>query len=359
MNSKIKIISPLNNLESVDTILDSGADALYFGISGVQNSRNFKGLNIAQDDLHRVIDACHKKRKKAFLVLNSFPTGLLGQIKKLIKKADRHKIDAIIVASFSVLELLRKDFPHIKIHISVMAGMSNSDSIIFLAKKYNIENVVLPSGLTFNEILNIHRDLKKNKKRINLEVVVVGTLGYGFQGKCHFARFLSGRETNVTGVCSHPKYYRMIKENSTYNLYFNKVLLGKFEKVPICFKPLLTSTGEQILQRERGCGWKDNFLVNKRYVCRGQYLVDDKIFSFQKYEYLNAIPVLNKLIKSGIVALKIEGRQRPPQYSVTVTKIIKECVIRGYKYSNGMDKEIRLFFPRMTSYTGGFDLDES
>lgn len=360
---KIEIISPVNNKDSVDMILDSGADAVYFGIQNVVNSRNFSNHNIPIVDMPIVIEKCHEKNKRALLVLNSFPAQSIGEIHRVLELAQENRIDAVIVASFSVLELLRTEYPSMVVHVSVMAGISNAQSINLLSRKYNIENIIIPSGLTFREIQKIYNQVQ-DKTRIKLETVIIGTLGYGFQGKCHLAKFMSGTEVNTDGVCSHPKYYKLLSDEDRYSLYFNEILINRFEHghLPNDFYPLIKSSGLELLKKENGNGWQDNFLVNKRYVCRGRYKTNKGSFSFQNYHYLNVIPLLDKLINSGISCLKIEGRQRPPEYSIQVTNIVSKCLDMIYdgtfSYAPSFDGVINAFFPDMNSYYGGFNLED-
>jgi putative protease len=41
---------------------------------------------------------------------------------------------------------------------------------------------------------------------------------------------------------------------------------------------------------------------------------------------LAALPVLSKLIASGVHAFKIEGRLKPPEYVAEVTRIYREAI---------------------------------
>lgn len=355
--NKAEIISPLNNPSKIETILNNGADALYFGIQGAANSRNFSNINIHAKQIKSTIKRIHNKKKKAYMVLNSFPSRKSLKIKYIIKTACTENIDAIIVASFSMMQLIKELHPEQKIHVSVMAGLANPNSINFLSKHYNIEQVVIPSGLTFSEINHIRKNISS---KIKLETVVLGTLGYGFQGRCHLARFLSGLDPNTCGVCSHPKYYKLKETNQKYLLYFDKILLRKFQKdhLPPCFQKLKKNNGTQLLNKEVENGWKNNFLVNKRYVCRGVYKRGVKYFRFQNYCFLNILPKLDKLINSGIDAVKIEGRQRPTQYSIIATKITKELLENSSdKYKRKHNQQINYFFPRMKKFNGGFNLE--
>jgi len=44
---KASIVVPLNSIEHLDRILETGANEVYFGLQGSLNSRNFSNLNIS------------------------------------------------------------------------------------------------------------------------------------------------------------------------------------------------------------------------------------------------------------------------------------------------------------------------
>lgn len=352
---KTSIVAPLNSVNNLDKILASGANEVYFGLQGNLNSRNFSNLNIPLDYLPQIIKKCHSCGAKANLVMNSFPNSVdaLRANKSIIKKSSELGVDAIIAASFSIMNLIKKVDSLMPIHVSVMAAISNPESINFLATKFNIERTIQAPDKSINETKEFIHGLDKN---ILLEVISFGTLSYGFQGNCDLSKFLSGIETNTGGVCSHPKFLSMKKNKNKFHLYFKDILMEEFDSCPkddlACLEKF---SGCQLLKKETGQGWKNTALVNKRYVCRGLYKLGNKQVRFQKYEYLNLLPSCQKLIDIGVRAFKIEGRQRPPNYSIKVSKLFSDSIKKGTYSKKELTKVEKEFFPGMKPFQGGLD----
>ena len=352
---KVSIVAPLNSVDHLDDILSAGANEVYFGLQGTLNSRNFSNLNIPLDSLPQIIEKCHLCGAKANLVLNSFPSSVkaLKSHESMIKKSSEMGVDSIIAASFSIMELIKKINPKLPIHVSVMGAISNPESINFLANKFNIERAIQGPDRSLAELKEFRSVLNKD---ISLEIISFGTLSYGFQGNCNLSKFISGVETNTEGVCSHPKFLSLKKKGTISKLYFKDIVVGEFNSCPKGdLKCLGECSGSELLEAEKGHGWKNTALVNKRYVCRGLYKLGNKQVRFQEYEYLNVLPSVQKLLDVGVRAFKIEGRQRPPEYSIKVSKLFSDSINKR-TYSNKILSEIeKEFFPGMKPFQGGLD----
>jgi len=72
-NNKIELCCPAGNLPSLKAAIDSGADVVYLGFRNSTNARNFEGLNFTDKDIGTGIDYAHRKGKKVYIALNTFP----------------------------------------------------------------------------------------------------------------------------------------------------------------------------------------------------------------------------------------------------------------------------------------------
>jgi O2-independent ubiquinone biosynthesis protein UbiU len=352
---KVSVVAPLNSVNHLDAILESGANEVYFGLQGSLNSRNFSNLNIALDDLPFVLKKCHSNDVKANLVMNSFPSSVkaLHSNESTIKKSSSLGVDSIITASFSVMGLIKKIDPLMPIHVSVMAAISNPESINFLASKFNIQRAVQAPDKSLNETKQFIHSLNKD---ISLEIISFGTLSVGFQGNCNLSKFISGVETNTQGVCSHPKFLSSKKIGNSSKLYFKDIMVEDLDTCGECdLTCLKKDTGENLLKKEKGHGWKNTALVNKRYVCRGSYVIGEKKVKFQNYEYLNVLPLCQELIDIGVKAFKIEGRQRPPEYAIKTSKLFSDSINNGKYSKNKLIEVEKEFFPGMKPFAGGLN----
>jgi collagenase-like PrtC family protease len=72
-------------------------------------------------------------------------------------------------------------------------------------------------------------------------------------------------------------------------------------------------------------------------ICKGRYAVNDATYyAIEEPTSLNVLEILPDLVRMGIAAIKIEGRQRSPAYVAAVTRIwraaIDACVADPDRY---------------------------
>ena len=62
-------------------------------------------------------------------------------------------------------------------------------------------------------------------------------------------------------------------------------------------------------------------------ICKGRFEVEDSIgYAIEEPTSLNTLALLPRLLRMGIDAIKIEGRQRRPAYVAQVTRVWREAI---------------------------------
>jgi len=62
-------------------------------------------------------------------------------------------------------------------------------------------------------------------------------------------------------------------------------------------------------------------------ICKGRYRVDDETYyAIEEPASLNTLELLPELMRLGVTAIKIEGRQRSPAYVAEVTRVWREAI---------------------------------
>jgi putative protease len=62
-------------------------------------------------------------------------------------------------------------------------------------------------------------------------------------------------------------------------------------------------------------------------LCKGRFDVGGKIFyALEEPTSLNVLDILGPLVKAGVAAIKIEGRQRSPAYVTRVTAVLRAAL---------------------------------
>jgi len=198
---------------------------------------------------------------------------------------------------------------------------------------------------------------------VDIEVFAMGSLCTAYPGRCNLSQYVTGESTNTKGVCTSPQFLDFkSNEDESVTVKLNGVALNKVEakgSVSSC----VGHHGPDLVKTGSGDGWPNSFIVNKRHVCKGTFLnqnFDNSKFSMHDWVILNTLPILGELLAAGVKALKIEGRQRPSEYSAESAKIMREAVDLYYanpeKYSVREEWTAALahMFPEMAASTGPY-----
>ena len=294
-----ELVCPAGTPAALRTAVDAGADAVYCGFQNATNARNFPGLNFTAAELERSVAYAHQRGAKVLVAVNTFPpAGRFDLWREAIDIAATLRSDAAIVADRGVAAYAAKAHPGLRLHLSVQAGASSPEAIRFHCEEFGIKRVVLPRILTVAEIADIHRQIP-----CEIEAFVFGNIGMMAEGRCSLTSYATGMSTNMDGVCS-PAADVHYEEDAERNL--------------------TTRLGPFMIDRF-GCGENAGYPT----ICKGRYLCGgrpDPYYAFEEPVSLNLSGLLLDLMRAGVTALKIEGRQRSRAYVKYVVAAFRKAV---------------------------------
>ncbi|MBI9107851.1 MAG: U32 family peptidase [Spirochaetales bacterium] len=194
-NNKPELLAPAGNLNCALAALQSGADAVYAGISRF-NAREM-GENFTFDDMSRLSAYTKKQGKKLYLTLNTLiKEHELSEFAESVSRIAALKPDAVIVQDIGVVRMLRDYFPELPIHGSTQMGIHNSAGVK-TAAEMGMERVILERQLTNDELKTICAGPTE------IEVFVHGALCCSISGHCLFSSWMGGWSGN-RGRCKQP-----------------------------------------------------------------------------------------------------------------------------------------------------------
>jgi|TARA_B100002003_G_C14122263_1_gene539845 putative protease len=289
---KPELLSPVQDFVSLTAAIQAGADAIYFGIKGLNMRAGARNFLIK--DLKKIIEQCHKNKVKAYLALNTIIYDKeLKNVQSLLKKAKEAKVDAIIAWDFSIINEANK--LNLPIHISTQASLANFEAIKTLKKQYkNIQRVILARELDLTQISSIISQLKKAKINIEIETFIHGAMCVSVSGRCFLSQEVFGKSAN-RGECLQP-----------------------------CRRLYTIKDVEEGHEFELG----PDYVLSPKDLC--------------------TITIIDKLLTSGISCFKIEGRNRSPEYVKVVTEVYREAI------DNKKADKKKLFKKLKTVYNRGF-----
>jgi U32 family peptidase len=279
------LLAPVGNWEMLITTIDSGCDAVYLGIKGI--NMRYRTKNFEINELKKIVDFAHKHNVEVYLTVNIICFNKeLKKIKKVLIEAKKTKIDAIICWDFGVIKLCKE--LNLNIHLSTQASVSNIEAI----KEYyklGIKRFILARECSLEDIKEIKKQTKKIDKTIEIEVFIHGAMCVALSGRCFMSQFLYGNNTSANrGKCIQPcrrKY--IIKDPET-----NKELEVH-----------------------------NNYIISPKDLC--------------------TIPFIEKILDSGVDVLKIEGRARSPEYIKEVVSAYRKIIDIYFENKNRINNKLK------------------
>ena len=294
-----ELVCPAGTPASLRMAVDAGADAVYCGFQNATNARNFPGLNFTSEELRAAIPYAHQRGTKVLLALNTFPpAGKFDLWKKAVDDAVTLGVNAVIVADIGVASYAKTYHPDLRLHLSVQAGAPSIEAIKYYCEEFGVKRVVLPRILTIPEIKSLKKEIP-----CEIECFIFGNHGLMAEGRCSLTNYATGLSTNMDGVCS-PAHHVAYEEDK------NRNLSTKLNGFTIdCFS----------------CTQKPGYPT----ICKGRYLAahrPDPYYAFEEPISLNLANLLPELIKAGVDAFKIEGRQRSKAYIKSVVGSWRQAI---------------------------------
>lgn len=255
---KPEVLAPAGGMPSLRAALQHGADAVYFGLQDGFNARA-RAQNFALADLPDVVARIHRAGARAYVTLNTLVfEPELPAMEQVLRAIAASGVDALIVQDPAVCLLARAICPGLELHASTQMTIAEPAAAAF-AQALGITRIVVPRELSVAEIEQF-----ASGTDAELEVFVHGALCVSWSGQCLTSEAWGGRSAN-RGQCA------------------------------------------------QSCRMPYELVVDGRVRPLGdvRYLLSPKDLAGAR-----AVP---ELLRIGVHGLKIEGRQKGPQYVATAT----------------------------------------
>ena len=219
-----ELLAPAGNLECALAAFESGADAVYAGLSKF-NARE-KSDNFTLDQMSKLSYYARKHKKKIYLTLNTLVKEReLEEIYRDLEEISRLAVDAVIVQDIGVVHLIKTFFPEISLHASTQMGIHNSEGVK-LAESMGIDRVILERQVTIDELAMI-----AEVSPLELEVFIHGALCCSLSGNCLFSSWIGGWSGN-RGKCKQPCRRRYYSKSEGNGFFFSTRDLYTLDMIP-------------------------------------------------------------------------------------------------------------------------------
>ncbi len=208
-----EILAPAGDQASLEAALAAGADAVYFGLDEGFNARA-RASNFRMDTLPEVVARVHRAGARAYLALNTlvFESELV-KLEEILRGVARAGVDALIVQDPGLALLAKAICPELELHASTQMTISSPEGAEF-AKGLGVTRVVVPRELSVKEIRTFREGTD-----VELEAFIMGALCVSWSGQCLSSEAWGGRSANrgkCAQACRLP--YELVVDNEVQPL---------------------------------------------------------------------------------------------------------------------------------------------
>ena len=190
-----------------------------------------------------------------------------------LEALDAAGVDAVLVSDLGALRVARAHAPHVQIHVSTQASVSNAQAAL-VWYELGARRVVCAREMSLEGIARMRRELPED---MEIEAFVHGAMCMAVSGRCLISDYMTGR-SGVTGNCTQPCRWNYVLEE---------------EKRPGVYFPVEEDA-------------------------HGSYLMNAKD--------MNMLSHLRDLADAGVTSVKIEGRNKKAFYVATVVNAYRQVL---------------------------------
>ncbi len=255
-------MAPVGSYESLHAAIKAGADAVYFGVEGL-NMRARSSANFTLDDLRNIASTCNEAGVKTYLTVNTIIyDSELDKCREIMKAVKQSGVTAVIASDIAAITIAREE--GVEVHISTQCNITNIEAVKFYARWADV--VVLARELNLDQVASIAKAIREQDirgphgERVRIEMFCHGALCMAVSGKCYLSLHQMNSSAN-RGGCTQ-----------------------------ICRRSY------EVTDKETG----DRLEID-----------NERIMSPKD---LKTIHFLDRMIDAGVTVFKIEGRARGPEY---------------------------------------------
>lgn len=307
---KPELLSPAGTLKNMRYAFAYGADAVYAGQP--RYSLRVRNNEFNHENLALGINEAHALGKKFYVVVNIAPhNSKIKTFLRDLKPVIDMQPDALIMSDPGLIMLVRQNFPHMPIHLSVQANAVNWATVKFW-KEFGLSRIILSRELSIDEIAEIRHQVPD----IELEIFVHGALCMAYSGRCLLSGYLNKRDPNQ-GTCTNAcRWEYKVKEGKQDNI---GNIIPQSDIIP--FKQIEPTLG-------RGEITDKLFLIEETQR-PGEYMTafeDEHGTYIMNSKDLRAIQHVERLSQLGVHSLKIEGRTKSFYYCARTAQVYRKAI---------------------------------
>lgn len=267
-----ELLAPAGGWEQLRAAIRFGADAVYLATDKFGLRQRADNFPLA--DMPAVVAYAHERGVTVHATCNiQMHEDDFEDLPAYLEALDAAGVDAVLVSDLGALRVARTHAPHLQIHVSTQASVSNAQAAL-VWYELGARRVVCAREMSLADIARMRRELPAD---MEIEAFVHGAMCMAVSGRCLISDFMTGR-SGVTGNCTQPCRWNYVLEE---------------EKRPGVYFPVEEDA-------------------------HGSYLMNAKD--------MNMLSHLRDLADAGVTSVKIEGRNKKAFYVATVVNAYRQVL---------------------------------
>ena len=270
----MELLAPAGGPEQLQAAIRFGADAVY--LAGPRWGMRARATNFSNDELAEAVRYAHERDVRVHVTINTLMHDAdLDVLPDYLRFLDAQDVDAVIVADLGAMLLVHEHAPHVSVHVSTQASVTNAETALAYAR-LGATRIVLARELTLEQIAELHARVGD---AVELEAFVHGAMCVAVSGRCLLSSALVGPDRSAScGNCTQPcRWTWSLVEETRPNL------------------PLPLEADEH-----------GSYLLSANDLCMLEHLDD--------------------LAAAGISSIKVEGRNKGAYYVAAVTNAYRHVL---------------------------------
>ena len=271
---KVELLSPCGGFEQLRAAVRFGADAVY--LAGKRWGMRARATNFTDDELRRAVTYAHASGVDVHVTLNTLMYDTdIDELGAYLEFLDDAGVDAVIVCDLGAIGLALRHAPHVAVHVSTQASVTNAATALTYARM-GARRIVLAREMTLAQISELHRRVGEE---VELEAFCHGAMCMAVSGRCLLSSALVGPDRSANcGGCTQP------------------------------------------------CRWKWSIVEETRPGLPMSLEADDGGSFILSANDLCMLEHVGELVEAGVTSLKIEGRNKGAYYVACVTNAYRHVL---------------------------------
>lgn len=285
----VELLAPGGSLEMVESVLDSGADAVYVGALGW--SRRDPRYELTHKQIKKACDLTKEKERKIRVALNTEVAN--EEIPILLRKIEDYSewgIEGVIAKTPDLMRDVKKQYPHLVIHASIGCNIKIKEDMQKYKEAGATQFVASTMASSYEDIERLKKEA--DEEGLGLELLICGNRCVGGVGGCrlykYFADLYETRQIRDTDGTERVK------------------IIGNPDRGGVCFRPCLDIDNPKIRER-----------------------LPEAVYQTYKEQLNEAFAIsdgIPRYIELGVKTLKIQGREYPTQLIASIVRTYREFI---------------------------------